>query len=66
MRTTIILLACALAGCATAGPFVTRVQPLAGGAVRVRSCTLKYTWGPFGDSIQEGECTSAVVLPEAK
>lgn len=62
----LIALAAALGGCVTVGPYVTRVQPLAGGAIRVRSCTLIYTYGPLGDSLKEGECTSSVLRPEAE
>lgn len=62
----IICLAFCLGACSAAGPFVTHVEPLEGGALRVRRCMIEHRWAPVGDSVKESECTSTVVRPPAQ
>lgn len=63
MRTLIVVLICFLAGCSSAGPFVTHVEPLPGGALRVRRCMIEHHWAPIGDSVAEGSCKDSVLRP---
>jgi hypothetical protein len=59
----IIALAIGLVACSSAGPFVTHVEPLPGGALRVRRCMVEHHWAPIGDSVAEGTCTESVLRP---
>lgn len=59
----IIALALSSAACSAAGPYVTSVTPLEGGAIKVRRCMLEHRWAPVGDSVREGTCTDSVLWP---
>ena len=55
-----LLLAAALAGCATtAGPFITHLENAGGGRISVESCYVEYAM--FVNAIKTGECTHYVV-----
>jgi hypothetical protein len=63
MRASIVVLILTLAGCSTAGPYVTSVVPLAGGGLRIRRCMVEHRWAPVGDSIREGTCSEQTLRP---
>ena len=60
-----IVLIIFVAGCSSAGPYVTSVVPLEGGAIRVRRCMVEHRWAPVGDAIREGECSEQTLRPGA-